>query len=45
MEYEGIILNIGLRLDAYNANYTYPENPLFDPFGWNQQPKVMKPMS
>ncbi|MBN2090714.1 carboxypeptidase-like regulatory domain-containing protein [candidate division KSB1 bacterium] len=33
MEYEGIILNIGLRLDAYNANYTYPENPLFDPMG------------
>lgn len=32
MEYEGIILNIGLRLDAYNANVDYPENPLFDPF-------------
>jgi|GEM_PF-1081414 len=32
MEYEGIILNVGLRLDAYNANYDYPENPLFDPF-------------
>jgi len=33
MEYEGIILNLGLRLDAYNANVTYPENPLFDPIG------------
>ncbi|HNW59620.1 MAG TPA: TonB-dependent receptor [bacterium] len=37
MEYSGIILNVGLRLDAFNANHNYPEN-MYDPLGfepWN----------
>jgi len=37
MEYSGVILNVGLRLDAFNANHNYPEN-MYDPLGfesWN----------
>lgn len=30
MEYEGIILNIGLRLDAFDTNTMYPES-IYDP--------------
>ncbi len=37
MEYEGMIVNIGLRVDAFNAMHDYAEN-IFDPLGfqtWN----------
>ena len=37
MEYKGVILNIGLRLDAFNARHKYPES-IYDPLGfqtWN----------
>jgi hypothetical protein len=37
MEYAGIILNVGLRLDGFNANHDYPAN-MYDPLGfesWN----------
>jgi hypothetical protein len=37
MEYSGIILNVGLRMDAFNANHNYPGN-MYDPLGfqsWN----------
>ncbi|MFQ5753111.1 MAG: carboxypeptidase-like regulatory domain-containing protein, partial [bacterium] len=37
MEYKGLILNIGLRLDGFNAEHKYPQS-IFDPLGfepWN----------
>ena len=37
MEYEGLILNLGLRMDAFNANRKYAES-IYDPLGfqtWN----------
>jgi hypothetical protein len=33
IEYEGIILNLGLRLDGFNTRRKYPANTLFDPLG------------
>lgn len=33
MEYEGIILNIGLRFDAFNARHNYAES-IYDPLGF-----------
>ncbi|MFC1569537.1 TonB-dependent receptor plug domain-containing protein, partial [bacterium] len=33
IEYKGIILNVGLRLDGFDTRRKFPENPLFDPLG------------
>jgi hypothetical protein len=33
MEYAGIILNIGIRVDGFDTRRTFPENPFFDPLG------------
>lgn len=33
MEFQGLILNLGLRMDAFNAQHNYAEN-LFDPLGF-----------
>ncbi len=32
MEYEGIVLNLGVRLDGFDVRHNYPESPLYDPF-------------
>ena len=33
MEYEGLVVNVGLRLDGFNARHNYPES-IFDPLGF-----------
>lgn len=33
MEFEGLIVNIGLRLDAFNARHSYPES-IYDPLAF-----------
>ena len=35
MEFEGMIVNVGVRIDGFNANHNYPEN-IFDPVGFQE---------
>lgn len=35
MEYEGLVLNIGFRMDAFNARHQYAES-IFDPLGFQE---------
>ncbi len=35
MEFEGVVLNIGVRVDAFNARKKYPES-IYDPLGFQE---------
>ena len=35
MEFEGMIVNVGVRVDGFNANHNYPAN-IFDPVGFQE---------
>ena len=35
MEYKGVVLNVGIRVDAFNTNRKYPGN-IYDPLGFQE---------